>query len=837
MNLTPAALQHRPCLKPTAQQHGPARARLRCTAAAALAALGTALVGLAPPSASAQTPSAVPSAAATFNIPAQPLAPALAEFARQSALQLVYAPEVTQGKQSRTVTGARDTATALQELLRGTGLRARQLGSTWAIDAAPAGAAAEAETTLPVVRVKADAVRETATGPVQGYVAKRSATGTKTDTPLIETPQSISVVTADRIEAIGATRLKEALAYTPGVNASPWGDESQYDWIYLRGFDAYSPGFYRDGLQLRNTGSWGVWQTENYGMERLEVLRGPASVLYGQNGPGGMVNVVSKRPTAEPIHELQVQIGDHARRQFAGDFSGPLNEPGTLQYRVTGLLLDAELSSGGLQNDRLFIAPSLTWRPSSATSLTLLSEFLRMRTGSVWNSYPAAGTLLPNPNGKIPVGTFIGERDFNRYNQDQWMLGYLFEHHIDDTLALRQNARYGRFDTDYKTFYNGQFATVNAGAPDDPANFRLMDRTPFSSRENARSLVVDNQAQLKLTQGDWKHTLLFGLDLQRTRFDVVAHYGGSAAPIDLYAPTYGSAVTVAPSPFLDSATTLSQTGVYVQDQIKFGDRWVATLGGRHDSATVETNDRLSNSDSRQSDRKFTSRAGLVYLAPEGWAPYVSYSESFAPTTTVDPGTGRPFKPEAGKQVEAGLRYQPPGRRDSYSAAIFDVRRQNYVSYDAAFSPRQTGEVQVRGVELEALLQPTTRMNLTAAYTWTPKADVAASNNPLEVGKQLNVVARHQLALWTDYRLGTSLTLGIGARHTSSTRGSQEAAPASIPAYTLVDASIRYDTGTWVLALNARNLGDKTYVATCDGSGTSCSYGEPRRLTATATYRW
>ena len=800
------------------------RRRLATLAAAAVMTLATAS-----PAARA--------APVAFDIPAQALDRALALFARQAGLQLALPPALAQGRTAPAVSGSKEPADALTELLRGSGLRGRLEGGALIVERVPASSVAADETVLPVVRVSAAHTRETGSGPVQGYVAKRSLTGTKTDTPIIETPQSISVVTADRIEAIGATRLKEALAYTPGVNSSPWGDESQYDWIYLRGFDAYSPGFYKDGLQLRNTGSWGVWQTENYGTERLEILRGPASVLYGQNGPGGMVNVVSKRPSAEPLREIQMQIGDHARRQLGIDLSGPVNDDGSLLFRITGLARDGELSSGGLPDKRHFIAPSLTWNPSSDTSITLLSEFLRVRTGSVWNSYPAAGTLLANPNGPVPVSTFIGEKDFNRYNQDQWMLGYLLEHRVGDNWTLRQNARYGHFDTDYRTFYNGQFATINADNPSDPSNFRLMERTPFGSKEDAKSFVIDNQVQAGFRSGAWQHTVLVGLDHQRTRFDVVAYYGGTAAPIDLYAPVYGSGVSLAAAPFLNSATTLSQTGVYVQDQIKFDERWVATLGGRYDSATVETNDRLGTTTTRQSDRKFTSRAGLVYLAANGWAPYLSYSQSFSPTTTVDPATGKPFKSETGRQYEAGLRYQPAGRRDSYSAAIFDVRRQNYVSYDAAYTPRQTGEVQVRGLEFEAMVQPMTSLNLTAAYTWTPKADVTASNNAVEIGRQLNVVARHQLALWADYRLAGGLKAGAGARHTGATFGSQQNAPAQVPAYTLVDAMVGYDIGSWALALHARNLTNKTYVATCDGSGTSCSYGEPRRLQASATYRW
>jgi len=777
-----------------------------------------------------------------YDLPAGPLDATLTGIARRAGRIIVIDPELVSGRTAGPVRGDLTLQQAFAQALTNSSLEVA-LGSdgSYALrNAPPATAKPEAalrESVLPVVTVRAGAERETATGPVVGYVAKRSATGTKTDTPIIETPQSISVVTADRIEALGATRLKEALTYTPGVNASPWGDESQYDWLYLRGFDAYSPGFYKDGLQLRNSGSWGIWQTENHGVERLEVLRGPASVLYGQNGPGGIVNVVTKRPTAESKRELQLQLGDHSRRQLAADLSGPMDESGQWLYRITGLIRDAELSSGGLPNDRVFIAPALTWKPSADTSFTLLSEFLRMRTGSVWNSYPALGTLLPNPNGRVPVSTFIGERDFNRYNQDQWMLGYLFEHRFDDTWTFRQNARHGHFDTDYQTFYNGQFVTVNAGNPSDPANFRLMRRTPFASKEDATSLVIDNQVQAKLRFGDWQHTLLVGLDHQRTRFDVVAHYGGSASPIDLYAPTHGSTVTLTASPFIDSHTTLSQPGVYLQDQLQFGDQWVATVGGRHDRATIDTKNRLNRTDSHQSDHRFTSRAGLVYLMPGGWSPYLSYSESFMPTTTTNPATGKPFKPETGRQYEAGLRWQPPEGNAIYSAAVFDALRQDHVSYDATFVPKQTGEVQVRGLELEATLRPVSQMNLTAAYAWTPKAEVTASANASQIGKQANNVHRHQLSIWSDYRLVDGLKIGLGIRHFGSSRGANQAAPVPIPAYTLADAMIGHDFGPWALALNARNLTNKVHVANCNGRGDSCSYGEPRKVTMTATYRW
>lgn len=294
-------------------------------------------------------------------------------------------------------------------------------------------------------------------------------------------------------------------------------------------------------------------------------------------------------------------------------------------------------------------------------------------------------------------------------------------------------------------------------------------------------------------------------------------------------------VTV-PDPYIDARTRLTQTGLYLQDQIKWNEHWVATLGGRYDTAKVRSHSALDGSSSNQSDNKFSGRAGLVYLAPSGWAPYVSYSESFSPTTTINPETHNPFKPETGKQYEAGLRYQPPGTRDTYSAAVFDLRRQNVITFGQNFTPMQTGEVRVRGLELEASFQPVQRMNVVAAYTWTPDADVTASSNPDQIGKQLVGTPRNQVSLWGDYRIGNGLKVGLGVRFVGSTHGANESAPAKIPSYTLFDAMLGYDFERWSLALNARNLTDRIYVGrNCDAY--SCGYGQRRSLVATATYRW
>ncbi|WP_144655191.1 TonB-dependent siderophore receptor [Achromobacter dolens] len=810
--------------RPTAPRLLPRRAALCLALGGALLATSPAPAQVAPAPAGTQTP------VRAYQIPSGPLDQTLTRYASEAGVELSADGALTRGKTSPGLNGAYSVQDGFATLLQGQGLRVvRGANGAYALRPAPT---ADSPATLPAVTVTGRP--ETAWSPVDGYVASRSATGTKTDSSILETPQSISVVTADFIRETGASRLKESLAYTPGINTLPWGADTRFDWTIIRGFDAQTPGYYLDGLQLRNNNSWAVWQTEVYGAERIEVLRGPTSVLYGQNGAGGMINVVSKRPTDEPLHELEAQVGDHSRRQVAGDFSGPLDDNGKVLYRITGLARDAELPASGLPNDRFFIAPALTLKPSSDTTLTLLSHYLRVRDGSSYGSFPEIGTQLPNPNGKFSRNTYVGEPGFDRFNQEQWMVGYLLEHRLNDTWTVRQNTRYGYTSVDYRQVYvRGGFATVNPANPDAPANFRLLERFPFGSQENARLFTIDNQAQAKVALGDWTHTFLFGLDYQRSRNYQRTYNDGVVAPIDGYSPSYGSPVETA-APWFDATTRLAQTGFYLQDQIKWGN-WVATLGGRYDKASADVDSNIDGSRTKISEHYFSKRAGLVYLHPSGIAPYFSYAESFSPTATIDPVTNSPMRPETGRQYELGIRYEPPGGRSRYSAAVFDLRRHNYITYTPEFLPKQTGEVQVRGLELEAAFRPLPQMNVVAAYTYTPKAEVTASSTPSEVGKQMQAVSRNQIALWTDYRFASGIKIGLGARYTGPNWGYQESAAEKLPGYTLFDAMIGYQVQGWNLALNVRNLGNKTYLSNC--SAGACRYGDQRTVLATATYRW
>ncbi|HSI60327.1 MAG TPA: TonB-dependent siderophore receptor, partial [Ideonella sp.] len=589
-------------------------------------------------------------------------------------------------------------------------------------------------------------------------------------------------------------------------------------------------------LPLRNNYTWAVWQTDNYASERVDILRGPSSVLYGQASPGGTVNIVSKRPTREPVRELQVQAGSYGRQQLAGDFAGPIADDGTLLYRITGVVRQAEYPVDGIADDRIFLAPALTWQPDNDTSLTLLSHYLRGRAGVYSRVALEQGSLLPNPDGsRPPASTFVGDPSFDHMDQDQWAIGYNLEHRLNDRWQFRQNLRYGQIRARLDEVFSGTgYVTVNEDDANDPANFRSIHRSVFGSNEDARTLSIDNQLQARWTQGRFSHTVLVGLDYQNARFDQTTYYGSANAPLDLYAPVYGQTISI-PDPYFDGTTRLKQTGLYGQWQSKIDDSVVVTLGGRYDKASVETHDRINAVASHQSDGKFTGRAGLVYLSPTGLAPYASYSESFVPTTTIDPRTNKAFEPETARQFELGLRYQPPGTRNTYSMAAFDLRRQNYITNDIQMQPRQTGEITVKGLELEAIVEPVRDLNLTLSYAWTPTAEITASSNADEIGVNANGVSEHTGSLWADYRFGGGFKVGLGARYNGSNHGISDAASVKVPAYTLLDALLGYELGAWDLKLNVRNLTNKTYFASC-GYG-SCYYGDVRRVVATATYRW
>lgn len=755
-----------------------------------------------------------------YNIPAGSLDQVIGRFGREAGVMVAIDPDLTRDLRSAGLQGSYSVQGALQALLA-----AHQLE---AIHGANGGYRLQRkpltqDTTLPAVSVIGNLEQETANGPVKGYVAKRSATGAKTDTALIEIPQSISVVTRDRMEDQGVQSVNEALRYTPGV--SSYGANNRSDWYTaIRGL---FPTMYKDGLQLPTTINLASWMIDPYQLERVEVMRGPASVLYGQGDPGGVINMVSKRPTAQPYREIQMQYGTDARVQTAVDLSGPIDDNGEFSYRLTGLVKQQNIHDNPGTDKRQMLAPSFSWRPNSDTSVTVFASYLRDDISAPDdNFYPAVGTILPNPNGRIPRNVYTGDQNFVKYEKKQYSLGYEFEHRFNDTWKFRQNLSYTNLSLDNNMLYGVGF---------QPGSLTTIDRDAEIAKFKYDRWAIDNQLQANFVSGDVAHKVLVGLDYQLQNSTKDENYIHTS-PLNLYNPVY---TPINLSDFNNPSQIkerLQQIGVYVQDQMKFDDRWVLTLNARHDKSKTDTQDILGGTSSSEKDSATTGRAGLVYLAGNGFAPYISYATSFAPQTGYGlDENGKQFKPSKGKQIEMGVKYQPAGSQSFITAAVFQINQTNVMNYARDFTWKQTGEVRSRGIELEALAQVSKRLKLIASYTNQDVRNVKADNDSQGHWPVSIPVPKQIASLWADYTFGDGLSVATGVRYVGSSFGAADNS-LSIPSYTVMDAAMHYDYGRWRYAFNVTNLLDKEYISGCYDE-TRCIYGNPRTAKLTATYRW
>ncbi|WP_243634432.1 TonB-dependent siderophore receptor [Roseicella frigidaeris] len=712
--------------------------------------------------------------------------------------------------------------------LLGLGLQAARAQPAPAPAATPASTLGAGTVALPTLEVEGRGG-----GTVQGFVASDARTSTKTDTPILEVPQSVSVVTRDELDARQVQTVGEALRYTPGVRGEPYGPDNRYDWFFLRGFQADTSSVFLNGLRYHFGNLTGM--LEPYGMERIEVLRGPASVLYGQIAPGGVVNLVSRRPTEAPQNEVRLSAGNFDRLQAAFTSSGKLDSDGVFSYSVTGLARDSGTQVDEVKNDRYFIAPALTWRPSADTKLTLLSYYQRDATHGD-EFLPALGTVYPSVYGRIPTNRFTGNKDTDHFDRTQYGIGYELEHRFDQVFSVRQNVRYAHTDIDW-------YQTYGLGLRPDQ---RTLNRYAFQAYNTLTSFQVDNQGEARFATGPLRHTVLAGFDYANSLY-ASRQQGAVASPIDLYAPVY-SGSTPALSPLSNSRQAANQFGLYLQDQIRF-DRWALTVGLRQDWVDTITRSRIgAGSKQSQDDGRLTWRAGLVYLADNGLAPYVSYATSFQPQL----GTGffgQTYVPTTGEQYEVGVKYQPPGSNSFAQLALFHLTQQNVLTTDPnnALNQVQTGEIRVRGVEAEGVATLSRGLSLRAAYTYLDP-EITQSNVAAEKGKRPNGIPMTTAGLYADYAFdpaaGRLAGLGIGAgiRFQGNTPAGNAHA-LIVPSVTLVDAALRYDLAQLSdrlkgsqLALNVSNLFDTEYVASC-GSASSCFWGLRRTIIGSLVHRW
>lgn len=738
----------------------------------------------------------------SLSLPSQSLASSLNQLARQANVQLIAAPVNLAGKTAPAVSGTMTLESALGQLLSGSGLSWKLNGDTVSVVPAAAG-----EETL------------TVTGGLNASstVAQQTTSGTKTDTPMLEVPQSVSVITRQQLDRQNVQSVTEALRYVPGVKTETYGvDPKGYDWIYIRGFNALTTNDYRDGLRQLNN-SYSYFRTEPYALERIDIVRGPSSTLFGLGDAGGIVNRVSKMPDARGVHEIEVQLGNFNRRQAQFDLSDKLDEDGQWLYRVIGLARDSDTQfqyrdGPHVEDNRLYLAPTLTWLPSADTSLTLRADYLRDTSG---------GTIavLTKPGGKT-TDTLLGDYSYNRFRQEQFTVGYEFSQQLTEGLQFRQNLRFGQTDT-----------ILNNLLPGNP-NFTTgtLTRNAVRFDEHMQAFNVDNQLQMDFATAAVKHTLLAGVDYSWLEGNA-KRFGAVAPPLNINNPVYGVDIPDPTYALNNNDQTTAQLGLYLQDQIHLTEQWLLTLGGRHDDVSMRTHNNLTETTSWIDKDAWTGRAGITYLAGNGLAPYVSYAESFVPNSGTD-RQNRTFDPSKAHQYEVGVKYQPHSNL-LMTLAAFEITKTNVLTNEivngvATGYQVASGEVRSRGIEWETQAQLTENIDALASYTWTD-AEITKSNNGDE-GKQQANVPKHMASAWMNYGFHQGLLDGLmistGVRYVGSLYG-DNANTAPVKNFTLVDAGVKYQVNKNIqVGFNIQNLLDHHYVGTCDGD-TSCYPGQER----------
>ncbi|OAF10826.1 TonB-dependent siderophore receptor [Bradyrhizobium neotropicale] len=677
-------------------------------------------------------------------------------------------------------------------------------------------------------------VVETARGPVHGYVAGRSSSGTKTDTPIMETPQSVSVIGAEQIRDQKANKLDEVLRYTAGVRAGTFGADMRNDWWLIRGFKSDDVGLFLDGMQLFYT-SYASWKLQTPDMERVEVLRGPSAVLYGGSSPSGIVNVISKLPPAEPIRYVETGVNNFGNAYVGFDFGGPVAtspENGKLFYRMVGQVQNGATQVNFTPDNNYFIAPSVTWKPDADTTFTVLASASKQDTRGI-NFLPYQGTVTSAPFGRIPTSLFVGDPGVDKFTREQEMLGYQFERNLTGDLTFRQNARFAHVDITYRGYVGNGYTNATTGD---------LFRYNWYAKNTANQADLDNQLEYRFDTGPVRHTMLFGVDLKGYQIDDYQAFNFFGVPsINALNPVYGVGdIPITGDPFRNFLITQKQAGTYLQDQMKLGN-FTLVLSGRND--WVETTQAARDTGatiSSQNDSSFSGRAGLIYNFDNGIAPYISYATSFNPIIGLN-ASNQLFLPETGKQAEIGLKVAPKGFDGYLTVSAFDLVRQNVPTTVPGNTPvlqNQTGEVTSRGIELEAVANVTRELKLIGAFT-SYHLFTSKDLDPSLVGRTPTNTPQMLASGWADYTFKDGPLAGFGFGGGVRYVGSSWADAANtleVPAVVLGDLAVHYEWQNWRTALNVINLTDKIYVASC-ASATSCFYGDRRRVTASVSYTW
>lgn len=701
-------------------------------------------------------------------------------------------------------------------------------------------------------------LEDSSVGPDFSYVGLSSRTATKTDVAIGETPRAISIVTREHMDDRASISIADALQYTPSIQANYFGEDNKQDWFVIRGFKQANSGLYQDGTRLYSSGFYS-WQIDPFGLERVEILRGPGSALYGQTPPGGVINVVSKRPQFDGgSGQFSAEFGTDDRKQLSLDVNSEVSDQ--VAFRLQALARKNGSRVDGVEAERIFIAPSLAYKFTDDTQITLLTSYQKDDSVPYLQFLPMEGTLTSNPNGTISDSTALGNTDWETFEREQLSIGYEFEHHFNDRTYFMQNTRFSQMDINLRQMYYSQYVGDTALAPYDPTRTSII-RQASTEEGTSNAFNIDNRLIHNFKTGVVEHTLLAGIDYQSIDIDSkdyaadpIIGDGNSMLPIpgvgnvpnpifNVFNPSYSSNVALLnPATFAEldesdrqtTKTKNNQLGLYLQNQMMIADTWAVQLGVRYDDSRNKTHNTTTGAKTKVDNEEWTTNFGVAYLMDSGFTPYASYAQSFNPIIQLDQN-GDPAKPERGEQYEVGLKYQPRTFNGYFNIAAFEVSKEN-LARQVGGQLTQIGEVRNRGIELEAVANVTEALTLIGNVSFID-SEITEDANSNYVGNTPSQIADQLASAWANYRFlnGTldGLTIGAGARYVGDSYA-DNLETNKVPSYTLFDATVSYRIEDYKFQVAAKNLADKEYIATCDYY---CFYGDRRNVIASITYDW
>lgn len=666
------------------------------------------------------------------------------------------------------------------------------------------------------------------------WVATQSNIATKTNTPLKKVPQSITVITRKQMDDQNARSVSDALAYSAGISAGsrPGG---RFDSIYLRGFGGFGGNAnyvqFLDGLRLLRGMSYAVPSFDEYLMQSVEVLRGPASVLYGQASPGGFVNTTLKQAHSTKSYEVRADGASFNYGDIMGDAGGALNKDQTLSYRVTAVGRYGDTQVNFAKERHIAVMPQLNWQANENTSVSLRFLYQYDPNSLYGVALPAAGTVLPNHNGKIPTHLNTSEPGFDQYHRSQYMVEYNLQHDFTDSIQFNQKFRYLRLDSDFQSISIRGLS----------ANQTTVSRMATVSNEQLNSYNLDSNLQFHVNTGEISHTLITGIDYLLA--DSTRALGNTnISSLNLFKPVYGARFT----PLITSYGTQSQNqlGVYVQDQADYKN-WSFIMGGRYDWTSTSTNYKYGGKSASNFARAVTYRGGIVYSFKNGVSPYFSYSTSFMPVagTTYE---GKAFNPTKGDQYEVGVKYQPTNNI-LVTGSAYTISEENVTTTDPAHTTYniQTGRTRSRGFELEARAVPLPGLNLIASYAYND-IQIRSDTNKNNIGNRPLGAPANLVSGWITYDIQQGMFKGVGLgggiRYNGYTFG-DNANSFKVPSFVIGDMQAHYDLknsfptiNSTLLQLNINNIADKKYVVAC-ASNVNCFYGTRRVIMGQIRAQW